>query len=118
MKGKKIILLSTLLFLMLLPTANFAQCAMCRAGAESAVKANPKSVAKGLNKGILFLMSIPYLVVGTIFRKDLFQFFKNIGSKEKTALNKKNLSKLTFLITFITCAAILFTVFISFYKPY
>ncbi len=118
MKRKKILFTVSLFFLLLLPTANFSQCAMCKAAAESSVKANPKSVARGLNKGILFLMSVPYLVVGIIFKKDLLQFLKNLGSKEKTSLNKKNLGKLTFLLTFITCAAVLFTVFISLYKPY
>ncbi len=106
------------LILILSSYTSFSQCAMCKAAAEASVKANPKSVARGLNKGILFLMSVPYLVVGVIFRKDLFTFAKNLGSKEKTPLNKKNLSKLTFVITFITCAAILFTVFITYYKPY
>ncbi len=118
MKRKKILFIISLLFLLLLPTANFSQCAMCKAAAESAVAANPNSVAKGLNKGILFLMAIPYLIVGIIFRKDLARFVKNLGSKEKTAINKKSLSKLTFAITFVTCAVVLFIVFISFYKPY
>ena len=98
--------------------AAYSQCAMCKAAAESAAEANPNSVAKGLNKGILFLMAIPYLMVAIIFRKELSQFIKNLGSKEKTAINKKTLSKLTFAITFITCAVILFTVFVTFYKGY
>lgn len=97
--------------------AAYSQCAMCKAAAESAAEANPNSVAKGLNKGILFLMAIPYLVVAIIFRKELAQFFKNIRNKEKTPFNKKDLHKLTFALTFVTCAAILFTVFIIFFKP-
>ena len=104
--------------LLLITAAAYSQCAMCKAAAESAAEANPNSVAKGLNKGILFLMAIPYLIVGIIFRKELGQFIKNLGSKEKTAINKKSLSKLTFVITFVTCAVVLFVVFISFYKPY
>jgi len=117
MNRKKTILLSALLLLLLLPAVNFSQCAMCKAAAESSIKSNPKSIAKGLNKGILFLMAIPYLVVAIIFRKELMQFFKNLGNKEKTAVNKKSLSKLTFAITFVTCAVVLFVFFISFYKP-
>ncbi|MHB8261185.1 MAG: hypothetical protein ACYDCN_11430 [Bacteroidia bacterium] len=93
-----------------------AQCAMCKAAAESDLKNNPNSVAKGLNTGILFLMVIPYLIVGVIFRKDIAQFFKNIGNKEKTPFNKARLNNLTFLLTFISCTVILFIIFISFYK--
>ena len=114
---KKYVFIFSLLTLLLLPTADFSQCAMCKAAAESSVKANPKSVAKGLNTGILFLMSIPYVIVGIIFRKDLVLLAMNLKSKEKTPLNKKNLHKLTFVLTFITCTAILFAFFISNYKP-
>ena len=114
---KKYFLPALLFLLLLMPTANFSQCAMCKAAAESSVKANPKSVAKGLNTGILFLMCIPYIAVGLIFRKELGQFAKNFRSKEKSPINKKSLSKLTFALTFITCTLILFVVFISFYKP-
>lgn len=109
--------IAILLFL-LLNIGVVAQCAMCKAAAESDLQNNPNSVAQGLNTGILFLMFIPYLIVGVIFRKDIVIFFKNIGSKEKTPFNKKSLSNLTFVLTFVSCAIILFAVFISFYKPY
>jgi len=36
-----------------------AQCSMCKAVAESSVG----DVAKGINSGILYLMSIPYLLL-------------------------------------------------------
>jgi hypothetical protein len=97
--------------------AAYSQCAMCKAAAESDAANNPDSVAKGLNKGILLLLTIPYIVVGVIFRKELGQLIRNIRSKEQTPFNKKNLGKMTFALTFITCAAILFAFFISFYKP-
>jgi heme/copper-type cytochrome/quinol oxidase subunit 2 len=102
----------------LLPATCFSQCAMCKAAAESDLQNNPNSLAKGLNTGILFLMVIPYIIVGVIFRKDIAQFFKNIGNKEKTPFNKARLNNLTFLLTFISCTVILFIIFISFYKPY
>ncbi|HWY39122.1 MAG TPA: hypothetical protein VNY73_11220 [Bacteroidia bacterium] len=114
---KKKALYITAFFVLLSVAAAYSQCAMCKAAAESSLEANSKSVAKGLNSGILFLMAIPYLVVGIIFRKDLIQFIKNLRSKEKTGINKKSLNNLTFAITFITCAVVLFAVFISFYKP-
>ena len=106
------------LVLVLLAIGAHSQCAMCKAAAESDLKNNPNSFAKGLNTGILFLMVIPYLIVGVIFRKDIVLFFKNIGNKEKTPFSKKRLSNLTFLLTFISCTVVLFIIFISFYKPY
>lgn len=44
-----------------------AQCSVCRAGAESSVEAKKNPVGKGLNKGILYLMSIPYVLGGVAF---------------------------------------------------
>ena len=115
MKAKNIV---ATLFLTLFTVASYAQCAMCKAAAESDLENNPNSVAHGLNKGILFLMVIPYLIVGIIFRKDIALFFKNIGNKEKSAFSKKRLNNLTFLLTFISCTVALFILFMSFYKPY
>ncbi|MES2730359.1 MAG: hypothetical protein V4714_01380 [Bacteroidota bacterium] len=39
-----------------------AQCAMCRATVESNLSTGSSSVGAGLNKGILYLVSFPYLV--------------------------------------------------------
>ena len=85
MKKKHII---ATLVLVLLAVGAYSQCAMCKAAAESDLKNNPNSFAKGLNTGIIFLMTIPYIIVGVIFRKDVVQFFRNIGNKEKTPFNK------------------------------
>ena len=104
------------MFLLLLTAAAYSQCAMCKAAAESDLQNNPNSLAQGLNKGILFLMAIPYIIVAVIFKNDIALFFKNIRSKEKTPFNKKSLSNLTFVLTFVSCAVVLFAVFISFYK--
>jgi len=115
MNKKKIFL--TVFILALSAYAAYSQCAMCKAAAESDAANNPNSVAKGLNKGIMLLLSLPYIVVGIIFRKELRQLIKNIGNKEKTPFNKRSLSKMTFALTFITCTVVLFIFFISFYKP-
>jgi len=40
-----------------------AQCAMCRAVLESG---EDQSMAEGINDGIVFLMAVPYLLVGII----------------------------------------------------
>lgn len=51
-----------LLLLVILTFADVsAQCSMCRAVLESE---QDKSVAEGINNGILFLMAFPYLLVG------------------------------------------------------
>ena len=42
-----------------------AQCPMCKANVEAAQRRGEK-VGLGLNTGILFLLSMPYLVVGTL----------------------------------------------------
>ncbi|RKN79534.1 hypothetical protein D7Z94_14605 [Ulvibacterium marinum] len=41
-----------------------AQCAMCRAVLESE---GNKSTAEGINNGIVYLMAIPYVLVGVLF---------------------------------------------------
>jgi hypothetical protein len=56
-------LLFSLIFTLLLlisPAASFAQCAMCKASVESNQKENDSKIGAGLNKGILYLMGIPY----------------------------------------------------------
>jgi len=44
-----------------------AQCALCRSSVESN-RADDKlsKFGNGLNKGILFLMTVPYILVGTV----------------------------------------------------
>ncbi len=54
--------LFSIIFLFSIQMAN-AQCAMCKAVVESG---RPEE-AEGLNSGILYLMIIPYLLVGALF---------------------------------------------------
>jgi hypothetical protein len=42
-----------------------AQCPMCRMSAESNLKAGG-TAGKGLNRGILYMLAMPYLLVGTM----------------------------------------------------
>jgi hypothetical protein len=44
-----------------------AQCSMCRAVAESGNKTSDTKVGAGLNTGILYLLSVPYLLGGVAF---------------------------------------------------
>jgi len=50
--------------LILLPFEVNAQCAMCRAVLES--EGNVEA-AEGINNGIVYLMAIPYVLVGGLF---------------------------------------------------
>lgn len=43
----------------------FSQCAMCERNAETSLE-NGDTQAKGLNSGIMYLMVMPYLLVGGI----------------------------------------------------
>lgn len=58
----------------------FGQCAMCKAVAEESISENGYGLAMGLNTGILFIMSIPYilltLVVLVFYRKRVKSFLK------------------------------------------
>lgn len=51
------------LLLILLPVGLQGQCAMCRAVLESN---GDQSVAEGINNGIVYLMAIPYILVGSL----------------------------------------------------
>lgn len=57
-----------------------AQCAMCRANAESNIKSGKNNVGKGLNRGILYLLSVPYLIGGAA----AFIYFKNRRKSSQT----------------------------------
>lgn len=56
-------ILPLLLFLLFAAPAVQAQCAMCRAVLESG---GDNAVAEGINNGIVYLMAIPYILVGAI----------------------------------------------------
>ena len=67
-KIAKILVISLLVLLMwsLVDVPDMmAQCPMCRMSAESNLQ-NGGTNGKGLNAGILFMLSLPYLIVGSI----------------------------------------------------
>lgn len=51
---------------LLIQTASFAQCAMCRASVENNVSNGDTSIGAGLNNGILYLFLMPYLIAGAL----------------------------------------------------
>ena len=52
------------LILLMIPIDMNAQCAMCRAVLESS---GENTLAEGINDGIVYLMAIPYILVGFLF---------------------------------------------------
>lgn len=43
-----------------------AQCPMCKTAMKSGRDKNGNNVGNGINKGILFLLTAPYVMVGTV----------------------------------------------------
>ncbi|WP_104734772.1 hypothetical protein [Hanstruepera ponticola] len=72
---KKHLIILFLLVLASLPVE--AQCAMCRAVLESE---EGQETAKGINDGIIYLMAIPYILVGAIG----FLIYKKFNKAKKS----------------------------------
>jgi hypothetical protein len=82
--NKKYLLIVFLsVFFICLQTDLNAQCAMCKQAAESSLKANPNSMARSLNSGILYLMAVPYLMIMFIFRKQIASLWRKLRGKVK-----------------------------------
>lgn len=64
MKILRIIILAFLLGTISVPESQ-AQCPMCRMSVESNLKQGG-TTGKGLNRGILYMLAMPYLLVGTM----------------------------------------------------
>jgi len=63
MRVRSVLLLLTVIALVVVfSDATFAQCALCKANAESSIQQGD-STAKGLNAGIMYLLIIPYATV-------------------------------------------------------
>ena len=75
--------LATVLFLAFsfLTAESNAQCAMCRSQVESSIEGEGKVVGRGLNDGILYLMTIPYFILGG-FAYMVYRNWK--GGQQKT----------------------------------
>jgi hypothetical protein len=64
-----------------------AQCAMCRTTVESSISNGRSNIATGLNTGILYLLSAPYLIVGAI----AFLWFRQSKQEQQARLAKLQL---------------------------
>ena len=62
---KRLIILCAAAFMLFSSTASFSQCAMCKRVASTNYeneKTTKNEPGKSLNKGILYLLSVPYLI--------------------------------------------------------
>jgi len=62
-KVNTVVLLLVVFALIMFSTDAEAQCAMCKASIESSVKDGQPSPGAGINKGILYIMGIPYMLI-------------------------------------------------------
>jgi hypothetical protein len=69
-----------------------AQCAMCRTTVESTISNGRSNIATGLNTGILYLLSAPYLIVAAI----AFLWFRQSKQEQQARLAKLQLRKKVF----------------------
>tara|TARA_B100001057_G_C22272885_1_gene727672 strand:- start:361 stop:582 length:222 start_codon:yes stop_codon:yes gene_type:complete len=63
MPNKRALFLYLFLFLIIGIEETYSQCSMCRAVLQSE---EGQATAKGINNGILYLMAIPYILVGIV----------------------------------------------------
>lgn len=80
--SKNLVILLMIGFVLIGIDAN-AQCAMCRTTIESTISNGRSNIATGLNTGILYLLTAPYLAVAVIaflwfrqskkYKKNVFQ---------------------------------------------
>lgn len=77
----KIVIIITCTLILCEKSRVSAQCPMCKANVESAQKnkdVNKKVVGSGLNTGILYLLSAPYILIGGL----AFYWYRNNQSKK------------------------------------
>jgi hypothetical protein len=87
MKARRILLIVTVivLIIMVFDLDASAQCAMCKKNLESNLQTGG-SVGTNINKGILYLMAIPYLLIATLG----FVFFRKQISEKLSSFRRKS----------------------------
>lgn len=66
MKTRMLLVIVVVLLIGLMPDQVAAQCAMCRASVESNAQNGNTQSAENLNNGILYLMSLPYIIFSVV----------------------------------------------------
>lgn len=73
--------ITTFLILISIKISVYSQCAMCKAVLESNME-NGGTAAAGINNGILYLMFIPYILIGTV-GYFIYRHYKNTNQSEE-----------------------------------
>lgn len=76
--------LVALVFMVSVPFPSMAQCAMCRTQLENNVSNGNPGIAAGINTGILYLLSMPYLSILVIG----YFWYKSSKKNANTRLHK------------------------------
>ena len=63
MPNKRVLFIYLFIFLIIGIEETYSQCSMCRVVLQSE---EGQATAKGINNGILYLMAIPYILVGIV----------------------------------------------------
>ena len=79
-KAISFVLFLFLLALLVLPAELVAQCPMCKASVEANMQ-DGGNVGAGLNNGILYLLSMPYLLVGIVW----LMWYRNMRKQARAA---------------------------------
>lgn len=58
----------------------FGQCAMCKATAEAGQE-NDIEFGRNINVGIMILMTLPYIILFLLFRKQIVRLFRALIQK-------------------------------------
>ena len=77
----RIITIFSLFFMLGMPVESPAQCPMCRMAADSNLE-NGGTAGKGLNAGILYMLSLPYVMVAGLG----FWWYRNRKKEEDVDL--------------------------------
>ena len=79
-----ILSVAVLLFAFAIAGDASAQCAMCKATVQDGqgTFGGEQSIGTGLNRGILFLMVMPYLLILLVFRKKIRAFFREFATAQ------------------------------------
>ena len=80
---KYLVILSMIVFVLIGIDAD-AQCAMCRTTIESTISNGRSNIATGLNTGILYLLTAPYLAVAVI----AFLWFRQSKKVQQERISK------------------------------
>ncbi len=111
MKKLNIYFLLILMFLTFTHIVN-AQCAMCKASAESSLQ-NGATIVNGVNSGIVYLMGIPYILLAIfsfVFRQDIALAYHRWRKTEVDA-KASVFRQYRFLFFFFAALTVLFLLF-------